>query len=515
MKRLIRVSSTILAIAAFAAPALHAQTGEDAFRFAERAPATGARAMGMAGVGIAGIADYSAFFTNPAGLGYLQASLFGGSLNSLSVTDEARYQTIGFTSFGESDVRATHLGNLAYVYKVPTSRGSLVVGAGYNQADAYDRSLQFAGQNAANSVSDSFLPFADEFEVAFDDAGPFPHFFHDVPELAFQGGAIEFLSENVGTDQPLFYQAVVPGTTIEQFGDVLEEGRMSELNVGGAWEASPNVMVGLSGNFSFGTYRFNSIFEESDSQNENGPDDYIVVLSDGELRGFDFLTYEQGFESDLTGFSLRGGVSTDVAGGARLGLTVETPTFFVVNEDFHRSVETIFDIGGSLSESQRGEFEYEIRTPWRLGAGAAWHNGDILIAGDVEYVDWSQMELDADGTSFDDVNRDIRQSFDPVWNAKIGAEYLLGNVALRGGFAIKPDPRVFEQGADQTFDRDKTFFSAGVGYQFADRFFVDLGWMQERFDDQYVPYGDVSTTPPVAEEEVVRNRVSIGVRVMF
>jgi hypothetical protein len=493
-----------------------AQTGEDALRFAERAPATGARLMGMGGVGIAGVGDYSAFFTNPAGLGYIGSSQFAGALTSLAATDESRYQTSGFTTFGEGDLRSTYLGNLAYLYKVPTAQGALVLGAAYNQINTFDRNLRFGGPNATNSISDSFLPYPDEFEVVTSNGNPQPEFSNDIPELAYFGGAIEFLSENVGTDEPLFYQAVAPGTTIEQFGDVLEEGRMNELSVGGAWEAAQNVMVGASANFSFGTYQFNSRFEEDDANNENGVNDYVVILDSGELRGFDFLRYDQGFESDLTGINIRAGVSGEIAEGIRLGFTAETPTYYNVSETYSRAIETFFDEGGSLDDAQSGEFEYEIYTPWRLGGGVAWRNNDIFVSGDLEYVDWSQLELDSDHTSFDEANRTIRENLDPVWNARLGAEYQFGSLAVRGGLAWQPDPRSFEIEHDgNETDRSKTFFSAGLGYQFAERFLIDVAWMQERFDDLYAPYGDVATTPPVAEEELVRNRFSLGVRVLF
>lgn len=508
---LLIVSASLFAL--LAPSRVQAQTAEDALRFTERAPATGARMLGMAGVGIAGVADYGAFYANPAGLGYFESSSLGGSLNALSATDESRYQTTGSTTLSEGDVRATHLGNLAFAYKLPTVQGSLVLGAAYNQINAFDRSLLFGGANSGSSISDSFLPYQDEFEVREDNGTFSPRFFHVIPELAYEGGAIEFLSENVGTSGPLFYQAVVPGTTIDQAGDVLEEGRMNELNLGGAWEASPNVMIGLSANFSFGTYRFNSLYEEVDTQNENLPDDYIVIVSDGELRGFNSLAFEEGFESDLTGFNLRGGVSTALSRDIRLGFTLETPSFYEISEDYFRELETVFDEGGSLSASQNGQFEYSLRTPWRLGGGAAWQTGDLRVAGDVEYVDWSQMKFDSDNGTFDDENRAIRENLDPVLNTRIGAEYYFGDLAVRGGFAFQPDPRAVEiQSQGKMTDRSKTFFSAGVGYRFGNQFTLDLGWMQERFDDEYVPYRDVDN-PPVAEESVMRNRISIGMRV--
>lgn len=510
------VALVLMLAGLWAAPGAHAQTGEDALRLTQRMPATGARMIGLAGAGIAGIADYTALYTNPAGLGYFKQSLVAGALSSFSTTEETAYRVPGLNdAFNEADIRDTQLGNFGYIYRAPTTQGSFVVGVGYNQINTFDRNLVFGGTNATNSITDSFLPYPSEFEVAEDAQGYYPRFFNVVPELAYEAGAIEFLYENVGTQEPLFYQAVVPGSTIEQDGDVVEEGRMSELNIGGAVEAVQGVMVGLSANLTFGSYRFDSRFEEDDVRNENQEDDYVVILEDGELRGFNYLTYLQGYESDLTGFSLRGGVATEVAPSVRLGVSVETPTFFSVQEDYYRELETGFDVGGSLSASENGQFEYQIRTPWRLGAGLAYFTDALLVSADVEYVDWSQLELDASTDDFTDVNRNIRNNLEPVFNTRIGGEYRLGNLLLRAGFALQPDPRSYEiEFEGEETDRTRTFYAAGLGYQFAEQFQIDLGWVQERFDDLYNPYLDVET-PPVVEESVVRNRFSLGVRIAF
>ena len=216
------------------APTASAQTGEDALRFSERSPATGARSVGIAGTGIAGIGDYSALYTNPAGLGYVKSSVVAGGLNIISSQDETVFQTPNFENSREASLSETRLGNLAYLYKAPTRQGSFVVGLAYNQIGTFERQLDFSGRNATNSITDSFLPYADEYEVDQDADGYFPVFFSAIPEIAYFGGAIEFLSENVeDPTAPLFYQAVMPGTTIEQVGEVIEDGQMNELSLGG------------------------------------------------------------------------------------------------------------------------------------------------------------------------------------------------------------------------------------------------------------------------------------------
>ena len=510
----------VFALVLFAVSSTYAQTPNDAYLFAARSPATGPRMMGMAGVGIAGVADYGALRTNPAGLGYFSNSELGGSLHTFSATEDAQYFTgIRTSSAAEADVRATRFSNLAYIQKLPTSQGSFVLGLAFNQVNTFDRNLAFGGTNATSSISTSFLPYADEFTIEEDGDGYSPSFFNDIPQLAYEAGAIEFLFENVGTDNDLFYEAVTPGARIDQLGDVLEKGRTNELNLGGAWEASQGVMVGLAANFAFGSYNFESIYEEADTYNENAPSDYEVALSDGSLFGFNRRLYEERFEADLSGFNLRGGVSTTtLANGLRVGVTLETPTFYEIRENFYRELTTWFDEGGSLDAETNNEYEYELRTPWRIGAGASWEIGSFLLSGDLEYVDWSQMEFDgdaADGDLFRDLNREVRNTMDPVWNMRIGGAYEFGDFTVRGGVAAYPDPfdRNVSRGGGEA-DRDRRFVSAGASYRFAQNFHLDAGWTRMKFDDQYTPYADVDE-PPLVEESVTQHRFLLGVRIGF
>ncbi len=511
----------VFALALFAVSSTYAQTPDDAYIFAARSPEISPRMMGMAGVGIAGVADYGALRTNPAGLGYFRNSELGGSLHTFSATEDAQYFTgIRTSSATEADIRATRLSNLAYIQKLPTSQGSFVLGLAFNQVNTFDRNLAFGGTNATSSISTSFLPDPNEFTVEEDSDGPFPSFFSDIPQLAYDAGAIDFLFENVGTNNELFYEAVAPGTQIDQLGNVLAEGRMNELNLGGAWEASQDVMIGISANFAFGSYNFESIYEEADTYNENTAADYEVVLSDGSLFGFNRLLFEDGFEADLSGFNVRGGVSTTtLASGLRVGVLLESPTFYEIRENFYRELTTWFDEGGSLEAETHIEYEYELRTPWRIGGGASWEIGGFLLAGDLEYVDWSQMEFDgdaADGDLFRDLNREIRDTMDPVWNMRFGAAYEFGDFTVRGGVATYPDPfdRNVSRGSNES-NRDRRFVSAGVSYRFAQNFYLDAGWTRMKFDNEYTPYSHNINEPPLVEQNVTQNRFLLGVRIGF
>lgn len=506
----------------------YAQTIDDALRFSQRFPSTGARMTGMAGAGnITGIADYAALFGNPAGLGYFQKSMVAGSFYTISSADESFFQVPNFSNPLNHDIRNTGLGNLAYIAKAPTTRGSLVFGASYNQINSFTRELMFSGENANNSITDYFMPLPGEFEIRSENGDYVPHFFRDLSFIAYQTFAIDiepslldaYLNNEI--DNP-FLPAVTRGVVGQQ-GRVSEDGSMKEVNFGAAVEAAQNVMAGLSVNLSFGSYDFSRVFEETDIQNAN---DGISEDANGILTvPFDQLNFIETFNSDLVGVNARAGISTQLPMGLRLGLLLETPTYFSVSEDYSTMLDVFFDNGEFYSygtefedDAGTGSYEYEILTPWRFGAGLAYTMSGLTASLEAEFVDWSQLELDSndDPAYFDQLNRDIRDFYQGVVNTRIGIEYQIGGLLLRTGLAIQPDPRDYDLFSveDPGIDRTRTFFAAGVGYRFANQFQIDFGWMQERFEDQYLPYTEVDGAPWV-DEEIVRNRVSAGIRVFF
>ncbi len=520
----LRLAVLALVIAALPRVAA-AQTAADALRFSERSGAVGPRMIGLGGAGTAGFADPGALFANPAGLGFYARSEFSGALGFTSVADDAQYVVGSDGSMFDADIQNTRLDHLAFISKVPTAQGSLVFGAAYQQTNVFDRNLSFRHETTESSISASFLPRASEYEINDSDNAVF---FGDPSFIAYNAGLIEYLPENLDTGEYPFYEAVKAGTNIEQKGQVLEEGIMQELAFGGAWEASKDVMVGLATNISFGRYNFTSRFEEFDIDQQNGPDDYVILLDGGERRGFESLRVTDYFRSDLLGVNFRGGLSARVSNAPlRVGVTVESPTWYAINEDYGTEMETTFDEGAPLvyggveDEAGFGEFEYTLSTPWRFGVGLAFDSGPLLVSADVEAVNWQEMRFDADGfyDAIDETNTVIRDTYRRVFNTRLGAEYRFGAVTVRGGLGYRPDARkgddVFAddvQGADGA----RTMASAGLSYSLNRNASLDIGYMHTEFDDAYVPYGDVGfyqQPTPQIEESVMRDRLSFGIRI--
>lgn len=508
---------------------LLAQNIDDVLRYSERNPATGAHDMGWLGANTtAGAGSYTALFGNPAGLGWTPESTVSGVLLGGLTNNETRFQSPSDGLSGPfNDTQSGYrIGNAAVTYRVPTAQGSLVFGGAINRTRSFDRTFVASGMNAQSSITDTFLPTASGFSV---DGDGDLNFDRNISRIAFLAGAIEFFDADFQEGRYPFDQAVAPGpvfgTNIEQRDDLIETGGLYEASFGGAVEVAPRVMLGGSFHVSFGSYTFDRIFEEVDVNNTHTNDLYDVLLDDGSLlRGFDALTVESAVNAELTGIGARFGASAMPNDFVKIGLTVATPTYYTVTETFGTRIETFFNEGGSLSagNTDGSEFEYDIRTPWQVSAGTEVLLGPLTVAGDVELVDWSTMNISADGTSFSRVNRQIRD-LDMTVNAKGGVAYDINALTLRGGVGYQPNPR------SNSPQSDRTFFSGGFTYQFGPQLAFDLGWMQERFDDQFVSYDDIddwnldpddpaardAITAPRITESIVRNSFSVGVRYRF
>ena len=419
----------VLALLLAATLPARAQTGEDILRYSQRFPAVDTRMTGMAGAAVGGIGDWGAAFANPAGLGLVQRSHVAGALSAGSIQSDARY----FGDRSEATTTQTAIGSIAYVATLPTLRGSLVLGVGYNQTAGFDRELAFAGFN---------------------------------PDAEFGAG--------VG---------------LQQFGEVYEDGVSGELSLVGAVEVAPRVMAGLSFNLVTGDYQFQQVLDEVDAG--GAP----VFLTE------DFL------EADLRGANLRGGLAAEVAPGVRLGLTAESPTYYRVEE---RS-----DLFTS------GFFDYSITTPWRISGGLVYEIAGVLLAADVEFLDWSQARLRPTEdfiTPEGDRNLDIRSTYREVFNTRFGAEYTIGPWAVRAGAAFQPDPlrEEFDRLGIDT-DRLRSTYTVGFSLETLERVTIDVAYAFTEFEDRFIPYSvenaDGFFDEPVVTEDIARNRFLVGVRV--
>lgn len=508
LRTLVKAAGMALALIFSLVGETTAQSGEDGLRYSQRFPGFNAVNVGMGGTGVAGVSDASALILNPAGLGYARSSSISGSFNSFDVTDDAFYRSGGDSFPSESQFNIGGIGHIATIYKFPTSQGSMVFGASFSQVGTYERDLFFDGDNGLNSITDFFMPLPGEFDIEQDVDGFFPEFFRTPSFIAYETFAIDFDQGLFDAGDPVPFLPAVSAGTVSQTGSVTEEGRLSELNFGASVEAAKDVMIGLSINIPFSRYTFTRILEEEDIFDDND--------GTGGTTDFDYLRYVETFQSDLVGVNARLGLSARLSPQLNLGVTLETPTAFTIEDEYDTVLRTEFDNGdvfeyGNFSDEDAGSgrFEYEMTTPWHVGLGLSFETGPLMLMADVEWIDWSQLEFDNIPGALEE-NRNIREQFDSVVNTRLGASYRTGDFTIRGGVALYPDPHDDRFASGAAVDRERQFVSLGLGYQVSSDLSIDLGLMQERFDDQYSPYTEVANAP-IVDEEVVRNRIQVGI----
>jgi opacity protein-like surface antigen len=378
--------STVLLLVLLVATSAAAQTGEDALRFGQRDPGGSARMVGLAGAGVAGVADWGATLANPAGLALVRRSHVTSSLEVSSVGNETQTGDRFTTRSGRFGA-----GHAAYIYRLPTLRGSFVLGGGYHQTAVLDRTLYF-----------------------------------DVPTA---GGA--------------------------RVGEIYERGWLGELSGVVALEAAPRIYVGGAVNVPLGSYTF-----EQYGSSVNQP----------------FL------RTDVRGVNFRGGVIAEAVPGIRLGLAVETPTWFHLTEGPRE---------GGFHPSYPDHVTYSVQTPWRMAAGAAYDLGRVLVTGDIGFADWSQARLRPTHV-YSDANRAVVREFRETLDLRLGAEYDFALGAVRGGYAFAQDPLREQVEANRT----RHTFGAGLSYYAAPGITLDLGLSLTEFQDQHFPAG---ATEPVRE----------------
>lgn len=441
----------VLFAAAVALMTVHsfAQYPEDALRFATPGVGVGARSLGM-GNAFTGVAsDYSALYWNPAGLAQMQNGEFSLGLSHLNHKDKSTF----FGSEQSYSLNATHLNALGVVLPVPVRRGSLVFALGYSRQSEFASGLSFRGYNPTSSIVQTYAPNGKGAPA--DPAG--------------NTGWELWLADTVSGvwESPILNR-------ITQLGKVLEEGGINNWSAAGAIDIAKDLSVGLTLNYLSGSYRYDRNYREQDNQR-------IYA------RPYDFqeLTIDDYVESEITGVNAKIGLLYRVPGRFRLGLTVKTPTSYDVDEDFNTTAKSTFYTPDDKGNSEYGPIEspgsgkYDVNTPWVLGAGASFILQDLMLSGDVEYTDWTQLEFRNANADVLALNRDMKELFRATMNLRAGVEYDVKEygVRVRGGFIYNPSP--FE-GDPSSFDQK--YVTGGLGVHLGEASMLDLafarGWWQ-------------------------------------
>lgn len=425
------------------------QFPEDALRLSSIGLGAGARGLGM-GMAFTGIAsDYTAVYWNPAGLAQMKTSEFNVGLSHFSVNNAARF----FGKERSFDNSSTNLNSLGMVYPFPTRRGSLVLAVGYSRVNDFTSAVAFDGYNANSSIIPTL-------------SGNLPY------EL--------YLTDTLGN--PLFRDR------LQQQGKVLEGGGLNNWSLAVAIEAAKQLYLGGSLNVISGSYTYNREYIETDVFD-------VYNASMGADSAFKSLTLINDLDADISGFIARFGVLYRFDNGSRVGLTLKVPSFFNVRENFSTDGTSVFDVPDnsgrfSYNYRQAGRTEYDVISPFVFSAGISIPLRDLIVAGDIEFTDWTQMRFSNADPIIEQYNADIKSIFHPTVNLRGGLEYEFNSgLRLRGGFAYLPSPY-----RNDPASYAQKYITGGVGFVVQNSIAFDVGYAYGFWDTEHVNYNRTSTT---------------------
>ena len=449
----------VLSLLAIAVPATYAQFPEDVLRYSWQGIGAGGRSMGMGTAGMSFLDDYSAVYWNPAGIAQSKMNEFSFGLSHLSFQNTATFMGTQ-NSFSNNQTSLDHLG---LVYAVPTTRGSLSIGIGYDRSTNFTTGLSFEGFNAGSSIIQSWAP----------DGQPYPSNLTraELLELAL-----------VDTISGTFVSPI--GDSVDQAGKTIEGGGLNRFSLSGAAEVARNLYVGIGLNFLSGSYSYSGRFTEADGLGlyETFPFDY------------DALEVQDIIEADISGFNVNAGMIYRFSPRARFGLSVKTPSWITVQERFTSDATSWFDDGSSRTDPGGGDpgsyTEYDIATPYVFSTGLSGGTPAFTLAGAVEYTDYTQMEFRNATNELLALNTDIKDLYRATVNIRLGGEVRIpeSDFSVRAGFILLPSPY---EGDPGSFDRK--YYTGGIGFRVENSVGIDLAYARGSWESYRWIYGDTYT----------------------
>ena len=481
----------IIAVAVLAllagSQALQAQFAEDVLRFSTFNTGIGGRsaAMGNTSVGIAD--DFSSLFTNPAGLTSLRSFEFSVGLSNSGYNNDASF----FGMKTNASERVTNLSNFGLVYPVPTKRGSLSFAFGFARVSNFATTASFSGFNPGSSMVESLTPDVNLNGMSSGDKKQLLD-----SNIPFQ----IFLADSLSG-------RLYPNVTdsVQQDGTIRETGGVNSWSFGGAVEIARGLSLGVGINILSGSYGYDRVYTESDSRN---------IYRYAPPFDFSRFRYESSINSDLSGYNVLVGLMYRKQGKYKIGMTVRTPTYYRIEESYTDFGKSWFDNNDHFEISNPGSTNYDVKSPYVLSAGVSVQALDwLLLAGDAEYTDWTEMEFTSDNLDLIEENRIIRNLFTATTELKGGVEVTLFDlgVKLRGGYAYIPSPY-----KDDPSDFDQKYFTLGAGATIDENVGLNASvaignW--KTFRDNYYLFG--LSAPSRTSESVSTSLVNITMTYRF
>ncbi len=440
-----------------------AQTIDDVLRYSLEEIQGTARYQAMSGAFGALGGELSALGINPAGSAVFNNGLFSVTGSVYGRKNGAIYNG----SFAEARRSPFELNQAGGVWVFRNRSGSpwrkLAVSANYDLVRNFDNDLVVRGPSQIG-IDQYFLTFAQgvplgplrvrdgEFiEDAYLDIGGSLGFGPQQAFLGFQAGFIDPVDPDDDSNTDYFSNATY--NTVNQVYTQRTNGFNSKFSMNFATQYQDFLYLGATLNF------HSVLYERVTTLTESGYD----PTSDIQSGLFDNFLQTRG-----GGFSFGLGAIAKLGEIVRLGASYQSPTWYDLADDFSQRVNSDFpDKNPDITFIDFGIVNlyqgYTVKTPARFtGSMALVFGSNGLLSFDYGYQDMSGAELrPTSDPNFNSENAFISQELGGVSTFRVGGEYRLGPVSLRGGYRHEQNP--YKNNAEWS---DLEGYSGGIGLAF-------------------------------------------------
>ncbi|MBO6620550.1 MAG: hypothetical protein JJ892_10680 [Balneola sp.] len=449
---------------------------------------------------------YGSFIDNPASM-----ALADGSFYSIGWLNQSNTQSNGYIgNSNNTEFSNTTFGNLGLVYKVPTERGSFVIGGGYNviSKDADETFLD--AFNQTNSITDLFKQSGSDYNG-----------------IAFEAFAVDFRNDMSNEIESIFRVDGRPSgfEGINQFAEITNRRNTGEISVFASTEFQKNLFAGISLGIINGSINYDRSFQEVDENNFYN-DGVIPPSGSDPATDIFSITLTDEIDTNFYGFSARGGMIYKPLPFLNLGASIVAPSKIFVTESFFSNIRTEFDDETFTDGDETtfsGEFEYAVTRPAELKVGATLQDiGNLTISASAEYIDYSSTKVDFTINTGDldpsDVailkededatNQSISSTYNAVINFKASAAYSFNkDTKIIAGYALLP-------GKEDFYQFEEIVYSGGITFPIAENISLDISGQYSSRGDRSIVYEFENNVQSVSKEKE-RLNILAGVKFRF
>jgi Outer membrane protein transport protein (OMPP1/FadL/TodX) len=473
-------------IASIVTLTINAQQTKDIFRYSNENIKGTARFQAMSGAFGALGGDLSSISINPAGGAVFLNNHAAMTLNVENLKNNTNFFNTNSNS-QNTNFNLSQIGGVGIFRDIRSNKWkSVSIGFNYDNTSDFDNELFVSGTNTNNSIAQYFLGYANGVPRNIIESNSFNSLNYR-EQQAFLGYESYIINPLSGSNTE--YTSNVPTGSYNQKNSIVSSGFNGKLAFNVAGNYDDKLYLGVNLNLHFIDFTENQTFTESNTN---------PGAIDGSIRNmrFDNEIYTYG-----SGFSAQFGAIYRPIPNLRLGLSLNTPTWYEIFDETTQSISSsrVNESPASFVSDLAIYEPYSIRTPAKATGSFAYVFGKKgLISIDYAITDFSTMKTSGNAGDFSPLNREITNTFTTSGELRIGAEYKIKKLSLRGGFRNQTSPY-----KDKILMGDTNSISAGIGYIF-DKFKLDFAY--SRMDNvTQNPLFNVGLRDRVFNENIISN----------